>query len=99
MARAPAGIFRQGMSVTEREAAREKLADWYAEHGLDEERELRRQHMSPACGGFRPEHSLCRAEDAGGAGCICSHHDEPPGALVPSRTPPRGPALAMAAAG
>jgi hypothetical protein len=67
-------VVTAGMSRPQREAARERIADWYAGHGHDEDEMIRRHYHRGACATSGP-HRPCDAELPGGTGCLDECHD------------------------
>ena len=68
------GSWRQGLTLAERRDLRDLLAEWYADHGHDEDVALRRI-SGGGCAGPPGPHEPCSNEQPGGAGCPCECHD------------------------
>jgi hypothetical protein len=71
-----------GMSLAERQAARQRYRDQAIARaallGVTSRCQVLADDMD------NPDHQLCRGESRGGAGCLCRCHDNP-GAVIVSR--------------
>ena len=64
--------WQQGMTATDRKQCRELLTEWFADHGYDEDHELRKLGSSACAVGSC---GSCEAELPGGTGCPHECHD------------------------
>jgi hypothetical protein len=66
------GQWQQGLAQAARRHSRAELAEWLADHGYDEEHEMRKLG-SPACA--TGSCASCDREEPGGSGCPHGCHD------------------------